>query len=174
MQNVYPRSQRHAIRDVGKRRSRLFHRRSPLSKTFVVVKIFRFRHRIAINLITGERIQGFMYVLVPSFRPTPDSRFLPNPKQFLQIWIAPHIHFYQIIDHQNSNRLVSFSIHCWTHLFFCLPKNQECIMLCWKCADFGQLLVSGLSMQLTLGLSNYTKNCKWSRKEAWCWLVSPR
>ena len=29
-------------------------------------------------------------------------------------------------------------------------------------------------MQLTLRLSNYTKNCKWSRKEAWCRLVSPR
>ena len=29
-------------------------------------------------------------------------------------------------------------------------------------------------MQLKLGLSNYTKNCKWSRKEAWCRLVSTR
>ena len=57
MQNVYPRSQRHPTQDVGKRRSRLFLSR-PLSKTFVGVKIFRFRHQITMNEITGERIQG--------------------------------------------------------------------------------------------------------------------
>lgn len=71
MQNVYPRSQRHATHDEGERRSRLFHRHFPVSKTFVVVEIFRFRHRIAMNEITSGRIQGFMYVLVPSFRLTP-------------------------------------------------------------------------------------------------------
>lgn len=56
MQNVYLRSQRHARHDVGKRRNRLFHRRSSVSKTFVVVEIFRFRHRIATNEITNGKI----------------------------------------------------------------------------------------------------------------------
>lgn len=66
------------------------------------------------NELTCWRIQ--------TFYESSHYNFLVNSKEFLQIWVEPHINFFNILNHQVSNGLIlHITYSCVQHdvkLFF--------------------------------------------------------